>query len=86
MDYEQKYKEALSRARVVNPGTKDYNIVTAIFPELKEDEDERIKKFISNELMCLRAVECNSGGKDSDRYKELTSAIAWLEKPRFLFW
>lgn len=43
-NYEQKYKKALEIAKVVNPGTKDYNIVTTIFPELKESNDERIKK------------------------------------------
>ena len=47
-------------------------------PELAETEDERIRKFITHELACLRASE----EKDSDRYKELTTAISWLEKQR----
>lgn len=50
-----------------------------LIPELKEseeNEDERFKNFISNELACLRATN----GKGSDRYEELTKAINWLEK------
>lgn len=41
--------------------------------------------FIANELMCLRALESNGGGKGSDRYNELTEAIAWLEKQDYTF-
>jgi hypothetical protein len=40
-----------------------------------ENKDERIRKFISNELVCLRAND----EEGSDRYEELTDAIAWLE-------
>ena len=47
-----------------------------IFPELRESGDERMIRFIANELMCLRAID----SKGSDRYKELTNAIAWIEK------
>lgn len=47
-----------------------------IFPELKETESSKIRKFISNELACLRALD----EKGSIRYEELTNAIAWLEK------
>lgn len=76
MDYEKAYKEALERAKVINPGTANYNIVTCIFPELKESKDEKMINFISQELVCLRATD----EKGSDRYNELTKAIAWLEK------
>lgn len=81
MDYEKKYKEALERARKLlgdlhNCGvqvvTKD---VEAIFPELAESEDEKIRKelktlflgWINGENPPLLAEPCN-------RY------IAWLEK------
>ena len=39
------------------------------------DGDEKMANFVTNELACLRAtVE-----KGSDRYEELTNAIAWVE-------
>lgn len=44
--------------------------------ELKESDDEKMRNFIINELVCLRATD----EKGSDRYEELTNAIAWLEK------
>ena len=75
MNYEQKYKEALARARVVNPGTEDYNIVTAIFPELKESEDERISKEIIHYLD--REITLSNFGGDIATFKRW---IAWLEK------
>ena len=49
MDYEKKYKEALERARQFSehPLQEDSDsIVEYIFPELKESEDERIRKEI----------------------------------------
>lgn len=49
-----------------------------LIPELRESDDERIRKFIQNELVCLRASEDNG----SDRYNELSSAIAYLEKQK----
>ena len=77
----QRYDKALERAKEchidglsLNQPVKD--VIEHIFPELKESDDERIRNFISNELACLRATE----GKGSDRYEELTNAIAWLEK------
>lgn len=75
MNYEQKYKEALARARVINPGTKDYNIVTTIFPELKESEDERIRKEIIHYLDTEITLSNFSGYVAT--FKEW---IAWLEK------
>lgn len=74
MDYEKKYKEALKRAR------KFYNElaacrtkqkVAAIFPELTESEDERIRKWLITQL--------------ENNYKGnywATQAIAWLEKQK----
>ena len=75
MDYEQKYKEALSRARVVNPGTKDYNIVTTIFPELKKSDDERIRE---NAIQIIRySMDRTDVALPLNIYKE---CINWLEK------
>ena len=68
------YDEAIERVK------KSYGngITEGIFPELKESDDEKMRNFIINELACLRATN----EKDSDRYEELTNAIAWLEKQR----
>jgi len=62
--------------KLVNAGLVYEDAAVQIFPELKESEDEKIRNFISNELACIRATDENG----SDRYKELTNAIAWLEK------
>jgi hypothetical protein len=74
------YDEAIKIAMSKIKNNKDHILyeedIIDIFPELKESEDERIRKFISNELVCLRATY----GKSSDRYEELTNAVAWLEK------
>ena len=70
MDYEKSYKEALERARDIkngNPNSSTANVVCEeIFPELKESEDERIRK----ELIELIAKHC---GKTCEMY-------LWLEK------
>lgn len=76
MDYEQKYKDALERAREwhndqhITIGLKGN--LEEIFPELKESENERIKKEI---LSFLKDFE-------RDHYKNLDFSpwIAWLEK------
>ena len=71
------YDEALGRAKALYAkGAPDSLHLEEMFPALKESEDERIRNFISNELACLRATD----EKGSDRYEELTNAIAWLEK------
>ena len=68
------YDEAIERPKKLY----DNGITEEIFPELKESDDEKMRNFIINELACLRATN----EKDSDRYEELTNAIAWLEKQR----
>ena len=82
MDYEKKYKEALERARAINSG-KDVDAKAGtttceyIFPELKESEDERIRKWcISHFMECFRVT------KDNVEYQEYLSnkVIPWLEK------
>ena len=67
MDYEKKYKEALERARQFSekPYLEDSKgIVDYIFPELKESEDERIRKEIISMFETLDRKDW----------------IAWLEK------
>ena len=50
MDYEKKYNEALERAKAVIEVSANQEeakgIATSIFPELQENEDERIRKRI----------------------------------------
>ena len=51
MDYEKAYKEALERARVCREkGFSDGESLEDIFPELKESEDERIRKELLEEI------------------------------------
>ncbi len=76
MNYEKKYKEALERARVYHTGgsISDAHITEVIFPELKESEDERHRKWILEYLYYgLR--------KADEQFKpQFEVAIAWLEK------
>lgn len=46
MDYEQKYKNALKRAKKLYEKGTITESIGYIFPELKESEDERIRKAI----------------------------------------
>lgn len=79
MNYEEKYKQALERVRIEykNEQSKG-NIWTCenlstIFPELRESEDERIRKEI---IAYLDVQDAISNRKDQD----FKSWIAWLEK------
>lgn len=78
MDYEKKYKEVLKRAsklRVQNPFDTVGQMVEHIFPELKESEDERIRKGL------IKAVSGTLKGNTlygTDVTRE--EALAWLEK------
>ena len=75
MDYEKKYKEALERARdyknniVHKELTVGESIMDYIFPELKESEDERIRKEIIDVIQHTFS-EISRGKK---------KWIAWLE-------
>ena len=81
MNYEKKYKEALEKARQFSerPLQEDSSgIVEYIFPELKESEDEKIRKAL------LESFEYQI--KESHPDKEwvcgvkLKDIISWLEK------
>jgi len=45
MDYEKKYKEALERARAYFEN-ENYTEMADVFPEIKESEDERIRRTL----------------------------------------
>ena len=75
MDYEKKYKEALERMRYVVIDPKNENMLQAIketvFPELKESEDEKIRKSIYNYIDVTL---------DDNESAEKEKWLAWLEK------
>ena len=82
MDYEQKYKEALERARKIEKGEPldvpdGTSIPVAIFPELKEAEGEKIRKEL---IKFLRNLFNNYSYFIKDPF--YTECIAWLEKQR----
>lgn len=79
MNYEEKYKAALERARALNDG-KDVDVEAGtttceyIFPELKEDNDERIRKGL------IKAVSrIFEGNKLFDTDVTREEALAWLD-------
>lgn len=74
MNYEQKYKEALEKAKSKIKNDKDHVLyesdVIDIFPELYESEDERIKNEIIDYISTA----------DDKELIPYESWIAWLEK------
>ena len=72
MYYEQKYKEALERAKEIiecsKPDTKEVRMVLSFFPELKESDGDMIKKAV------IDVVETLS---DSPLKVKM---LAWLKK------
>lgn len=78
MNYEKKYLEALEKARQFSehPLQEDSSsIVEYIFPELKEDEDEKIRKALIK--YCKLQQKANNIGFCGI---SLIDIIAWLEK------
>lgn len=72
MDYEKKYKEALERAsklRVQNPFDTVSQMMEHVFPELKESEDEKIRKEL------IEFVKSRLAG-----FPQCEKFIAWLEE------
>ena len=75
------YDEALAIAKDIHDGNPSsctaITVCEQIFPELKEPEGERVRKWcISHFKACINVI------KDNDEYKEYLSnkVIAWLEK------
>lgn len=80
MNYKEKYEQALERAsklRMQNPFDTVGQMVEHIFPELKESEDERIRKGLIKAVS--RVLE---GHKlfSTDVTVTREEALAWLEK------
>jgi len=82
MTYEEKYKEALERARKLHcepTGRTERIVCEQIFPELAESEDERIRKWcISHFEAAIRVPQNNA------EYQEYLNnkVIPWLEKQK----
>lgn len=88
MNYEKAYKEALERAKNLRKDAIDMgeNIrakqCEIIFPELKEDEDEKIRKAL---IQYIKNWKANIQGKAypylwSSDEEECNKLLAWLEK------
>lgn len=77
MDYKKKYEEALGRARQVHTTNVDENKKSTeyIFPELKESEDEKIRKDILS--FAENMLKNNISKAQKDKFKFW---ISWLEK------
>ena len=78
MDYENKYKQALSRATFYNNELLTENqrkMLLDIFPELTMSEDERIRKAL------IEMIHDTTGDECEDCYHvSKESVLAWLEK------
>ena len=79
MDYEKKYKEALERAKSKIKNDKDHVLyeddVIEIFPELKESDDDRIRKELTQNLKERFGTRGSMGGN-----LDMPRVLAWLEK------
>lgn len=72
MDHEQKYKNALERAKKLYEKGTITESISYIFPELAESEDEKIRKQI---ISFLKEFE-----HDHYRSLDFSSWIDWLER------
>lgn len=73
-----KYKQALERARDLmtnqNPPAFDKDLISLVFPELQESEDERIRKALKQGFSQYGNSFTTFGGI------KVEDIIAWLEK------
>lgn len=82
MDYEKKYKEAFERAKANYESSKTMGFIAIadtimdIFPELRESEDERIRKWLLGEMKIHYDFE------SPNLNPMVEKAIAYLEKQK----
>ena len=80
MDYEKAYKDALERARKMMNSKRSVVIgkqaLETIFPELRESEDERIRK------MCITSVNIAASADGGLLHHEAKQCLDWLEKQK----
>lgn len=78
MDYKQRYNDALDRAKKLKESSDSTAVIDGceqIFPELKESEDERIRKLIIRHFK-----EIADRNEQSWKNLDIPYIIAWLEK------
>ena len=85
MNYEKAYKEARDRAKKLKEISQKAAVQNAcdyIFPELKETDDQKMRKEIVNFLRREQDYlqESRLAEPCSPQYRFIIDAIAWLEK------
>lgn len=87
MNYEQKYKEALERAKNLRKDAIDMgeNIrakqCEIIFPELKESDDEKIRRGLINGFNeCLKSSQYPISAQKYWHNIKIEDIFSWLEK------
>ncbi len=88
MNYENKYKEALKAAIAAHKDEDRHLKATLerIFPELKESEDERIRKALiehvkDQQSFFISAPDCKDKYEEEENNK-YNSWLDWLEKQK----
>lgn len=79
MNYEQEYKAALERAEILKKTCGSTAVIgwcEHIFPELKESEDEKIRKVL------VRWFEVGARGSETFNGISTDKILAWLEKQK----
>lgn len=78
MNYEQKYKEALDEAKAIHKAIRQdlKPVIEQIFPELKESEDERIRKVLIGWINLEPSISFND---TFDGFSK-EQILAWLER------
>ena len=79
MNYEKKYKDALEEAKKLYGKCCIDNVLENLFPELKESEDERMRKTI---IDFLKNIEEENESSLIFGNTTTTDMIAWLEKQK----
>ena len=80
MDYEQRYKDALDRAKKLKENSDSTAVIDGceqIFPELQGNEDEKMRQWIIDDI---RYNMNNESLFHSEYKKKAEKAIAWLEQ------
>lgn len=81
-NYKEKYEQALENIKKIKATNKDnkklVDFIEYKYPELKESEDERIRKWIYNLVSNQKKIAENFLSKENVTVTE--KALAWLEK------
>ena len=77
-DYKKMYEDAFERARIMHEQGMSAERLEYIFPQLKESEDEKIRRGLIKGLSAMRDIHKHQ--TFSDDAINIDNAIAWLEK------